>query len=112
MPLGVAAGVVALAVGGGLEIDDDLAAGIAGPHVMRVDVLDDVVAALRLGAADVVGLRHVAVDLEALHGREHDDGVAEGQLGIADMAVAVGDDRAALKSERRASQTMAAPTSR
>jgi len=97
---GIAAGVAASAVLVILDVEDDLGAHRRRRRIVGVGVADDEIAALRLGAADLVRLLHELVEIRILHRPQHHHAVSERELRIGDGAVLVADDRILLEPER------------
>jgi hypothetical protein len=82
-----------------LDIENDRGARGFGCGAVRYGIVDDDVAALRLRAADLVGLFHKPVELGAANGPKHDHGVGKGQHGIKNGAVFAPDDMVLLKAK-------------
>ena len=63
MAFGIAAGIAASSEAVALELEHDFRAGLLGLRVVCIRILDDQVAALRLDAANFVGLPHELVEI-------------------------------------------------
>ena len=84
------------------QVEDDLGASGADAVEVGVDIGNEVVADLGLGAADLVRLHHEVVERGIPDGNQHHHAAAENQLGVADGAVVVTDEELLLEAERAA----------
>ena len=101
MPLGIAAGVVAAAIGLVDDIDHDLGPCRLGAGVMRVDFGRHDIDRAAL-AADFVRLAHQPAELGFLHRAQHDHAAPERELRMVDRAALAWHDQVTLEPESAA----------
>ena len=99
MTFGIAACVAAPAKVIVLYVQNDLGAGGLGPSVVCIRIADQKIAALCLGAADLIRLLHVFAERGVANRGEHEHRVAEGQLSVMHHPSFAGGDEVLLEPE-------------